>query len=279
MIISMRLFLAQYISLSRYVLRHIALWAMLIASYMGVITATALPAHAEQLVVEASQKLEWDQNKKLYIAQGDAFAQRGTQRIDAEIIRAFYAESENDGQDITRLEAEGGVLLVDTEQELTGQTLIYDVVKSHYDVSGPDARVSSPDGVATASEKIIYDQANGTIFLKGTAEMRLKDGREMAGDTLDITLDEAQAMDKLIARGNVVLTQADGRQSRSEFADYNAATGKALLTGNVQIMAEGNILNGQRAEIDFNNGISRLLPDSAGGRVTGTLNLKSSSGN
>ena len=271
--------LAPYVNRAWRGMQGSALCLALIGGYLGFGVISSQSAAAEQLVVEASEKLEWNQTDKLYIAQGDAFAQRGTQRIDAQIIRAFYAENNDDGQDITRLEAEGGVTLNDTQQSLTGQSLIYDVAKSLYDISGPDARVSSPEGIATASENIRYDQAKGTILLRGDAQMRLEDGREMAGDALDITLDDTQAMDKLIARGNVVLTQIDGRQSRSDFADYDAATGKALLTGNVQIMAEGNILNGQRAEIDFNKGISRLLPDGAGGRVTGTLNLKSNGGN
>lgn len=235
----------------------------------------AQPVHAEELTVTANEKLEWDQNNKVYIAKGDAFAAQGNRQITADIISAFYEDGPNDSREITRMEAAGSVEVVDQEQTITGAALIYDVNEGIYDIAGPNANVKSPDGTATADNQILYNRAAGRVFLRGDAMMRFADGRELAGDELDILLNENQEMDSMVATGNVVIRQADGRTSRSDTADYDAASGRALLTGNVEIIAEGNILNGQRAEIDFNKGISRLLPDAAGGRVTGTLTLKS----
>jgi lipopolysaccharide export system protein LptA len=44
-----------------------------------------------------------------------------------------------------------------------------------------------------------------------------------------------------------------------------------LLTGNVEILDSGNVMRGSRAEVDFDSGISRILSDGSGKRVSGTL--------
>jgi lipopolysaccharide export system protein LptA len=52
---------------------------------------------------------------------------------------------------------------------------------------------------------------------------------------------------------------------------YDQKTSKALLTGNVEIIDSGNVMRGSRAEVDFDSGISRILSDGSGKRVSGTL--------
>ena len=54
--------------------------------------------------------------------------------------------------------------------------------------------------------------------------------------------------------------------------NYVAATDRANLLGNVEIIDHENIMRGARAEVDFDKEISRLLSDKSGKRVTGVLN-------
>lgn len=84
-------------------------------------------------------------------------------------------------------------------------------------------------------------------------------------------LGETDEIDTVTATGNVYVRQQDGKEAFSQTGFYSAVTGKALLTGDVKIIDGESVLNGQKAEIDFNSGISRLLAGENSGRVTGTL--------
>ena len=60
---------------------------------------------AENLEIEASGFLEWNQENNSYIADGNAIASQGTRSIKADKITAFYESEEN--RDIARIKAEG----------------------------------------------------------------------------------------------------------------------------------------------------------------------------
>ena len=84
-------------------------------------------------------------------------------------------------------------------------------------------------------------------------------------------MNEAEETETIIATGNVFIRQPDGRQAEASEGTYDAKAGTALLIGDVKIIDGESILNGQKAEIDFNNGVSRLLTTEGSGRVSGIL--------
>ena len=73
----------------------------------------------------------------------------------------------------------------------------------------------------------------------------------------------------LSLKTKVTITQADGSKATANKADYNRATDSALLTGNVIVKDRKTELAGDRAEVDFATGISKMLSDKSGGRVSG----------
>ena len=67
----------------------------------------------------------------------------------------------------------------------------------------------------------------------------------------------------------MTITQAEGSKASANKADYNRAADSALLTGNVIVKDRETELAGDRAEVDFTTGISKMLSDKSGGRVSG----------
>ena len=230
----------------------------------------AFTAHAEPLEVSADNQLLWDQTKSLYQADGNAIAKRGTQEIAAQTLTAYY-DDEADSLDITRILAEENVRFADGDMKGSGQNLDYDIALDRYDLQGPKAVIISKDGEVRADKTVLFERQKGMIYLRGNGYIQLNDGRLLQGDEIDITLDEAEDIQTVAAKGDVFISQADGRQANANEGIYDAKTGKAILTGNVKIKDGESILNGQKAEIDFNSGISRLLASEKGGRVSGIL--------
>ena len=84
-------------------------------------------------------------------------------------------------------------------------------------------------------------------------------------------LDADSAVETIEAIGNTKVVTPKGIVATADRLDYVAATDRADLFGNVEIIDRDNILRGARAEVEFDKEISRLLSDNSGKRVTGVL--------
>lgn len=255
---------------------------VLAAFVIGLFACFVQPAFSQSgsadtpLVIEAEKALEWDQTNKFYRASGKALAEQGDQRITAEIITAFYQEAGED-RDITRIEATGRVVLVNDGQTARGPRLDYELDSGSWQLSGGPSSLTTADGLAEADQSITYLTEKGEVVLVGAGRIELQNGRLLQGDKLIVLLDEEDAVEQILGEGNVLVRQPNGQLATADKADYRASSGTALLTGTVQMRDGRNILNGSRAEIDFNEGVNRMLPG-ASGRVSGRLVLSGGDG-
>ena len=64
---------------------------------------------------------------------------------------------------------------------------------------------------------------------------------------------------------------AQGTVAIADKLNYIASTSIANLDGNVEITDKENIMRGARAEVNFDNEISKILSGPTGKRVTGIL--------
>ena len=224
--------------------------------------------NSSELVVEASTSLEWDQNKGEYKAVGDASAEQGSQRIDADTLIARY-DPDSASQDITRIIGQGNVRFIDAAQSGQGQMLDYDQTNQSYLLNGPNAEISGPDGVASAQKTIFYEKSKNMITLNDEAMIILSDGRELFGNRVIVSLDDAQNVVSINAVGEVTVKQPNGQIATSDKADYDKRANKAEFSGNVVITEKDSVLTGERAEIDFESGISKMLSPSEGKRISG----------
>ena len=246
-------------------------WRRAIAAcLLSIATVTSAPfaAFAEDMFVNADNSLEWNQKEAFYHASGNAEAVQGDQQIKADSLKAFY-NPQTDARTITRILANGDVSFKDEAHNGRGQLLDYDVSSLTYLLKGPGAALSGPDGAAKAGQSILFKRADQMVELAKDAEITLKDGRYLSGQNITIYLDAADNIDRITATGDVTIIQASGSTATSNEADYDRAGNKAILKGNVVVKDGDTELSGDRAEVDFTTGISKMLSDKSGGRVSG----------
>lgn len=81
---------------------------------------------ARDLVVTASQNLEYWQERQLAVARGAAVAQTGDRRIVADVLSAYVAPDREGETTLRRVEAFGGVLITTSTERASGDQALYD---------------------------------------------------------------------------------------------------------------------------------------------------------
>lgn len=227
------------------------------------------------LEVEADNGIEWRRNEQVLIANGNAVAKRGTSRIDADELRALYRDRDGNSE-IYRIVATGNVKLSSDTDVATGDKAVYDIDKAVVVLTGNDLKYKTPKETLTAQESLEYWETDRIAVARGDA-VAVAGNRTLRGDTLTARFEAGKGGTNELRRidgdGNVTIrTPTDfvvGNQGV-----YDAKTGIATLIGSVKITRGENQLNGDRAVVDLNTGISRLTTNGDGGgksRVRGLL--------
>ena len=230
--------------------------------------AMLFPAQGADMIVNADTSLEWNQKEGFYQARGNAHAYQGEQEIFADDLKAFY-DAASSGRAITQIHANGNVRFADAAHTGRGTSLVYQAGTSEYKLTGPNARIDGPDGNARAEKEIHFQRQQGRVRLQVAAEIKLADGRHLKGNDLQLYLSPENNIERIEAFGDVVVTQASGSSATADKLDYDRVSNKAILQGNVMVSDAGNQLSGDKAEIDFETGISKILSTTTGGRVSG----------
>ena len=223
--------------------------------------------------IEASVSLEWDQTKGVYIAIGDAIVEQDDKRLKADEIIARY-DPQSEGRDLTDVTATGSVVFINGDNVARGAKLDYIIGDDTYDLTGPQAIVTSPRGRMTATGSITYnasDIANKQVVAIGAAAYEDDTGRVVEGERVVAFLAEDGSINTIDAEGEAKVITPKGIVATADRLNYVAATDRADLFGNVEIIDRDNIMRGARAEVEFDKEISRLLSDNTGKRVTGVL--------
>lgn len=226
------------------------------------------------LKIEASEMLEWNQSEGTYLAVGDAHARQGEASISAESLQASY-DPESESRRITLVVATGSVIYENETSTARGDRLVYNVGSETYLLEGKSAMVSGPNGTMQATKDINFDATNPDqqkLVAHGNAKYVDKQGRSVAGDEIIALLDANGELQQLDATRNVTVVSINGQTATGDAVTYDYGTSKALLTGNVEIIDGPSVMRGARAEVDFDSGISRILSDGSGKRVSGVLN-------
>jgi lipopolysaccharide export system protein LptA len=227
------------------------------------------------LEVESDNGIEWRRNEQVLIARGNAVAKRGNSRVDADELRALYRD--RDGQsEIYRIIATGNVKLSSETDVATGDQAIYDIDDAVVVLTGKDLKYKTPNETLTAEESLEYWETERMAVARGNA-VAVADDRTLRGDVLTARFEAGKNGENELSRidgdGNVTIrTSTDfvvGNQGV-----YDAKTGIATLVGSVKITRGENQLNGDRAVVDLNTGVSRLTANGNGdgkSRVRGLL--------
>ena len=231
------------------------------------------------VTVEADNGIEWIREDQMYVARGNAKAERNGVTVRADTLTALYREQKG-ATDIYRIEAIGNVVITSEKQTGYGERAVYDLDEAVAVLLGAKTppRLETGTETITAQDSLEYWDQRQIAVARGNAVAR-KEDRTIRADTL-IARFEKDSTGTLVATrmdavGNVVISTAE-EVARGDEGIYNVISETAILQGNVRITRGANQLNGERAEVDLKTGISKLLagPDGTRQRVRGLFSPK-----
>jgi lipopolysaccharide export system protein LptA len=275
--------------------RRLRLAALVVAAGL----AGSVAAHAQTLGfgqtgdapihIEADNGIEWQRDKQLYLARGNARASQGESTVEGDELIAYYRENATGDNEIYRLDAVGHVRVLSRSEVATGDRAIYDVLNGVLVMTGERVRLETAQDTIEARDSLEYYEKRRLAVARGDA-LAIRADRRLKADILMAHFVDAQAgasrpaagkgatksepaardaaLDRIEAVGNVLISTPTDIVI-AERGDYDLKTGLAQLTGGVKITRGETQLNGERAEVNLNTGRSRLL--SGGERVKGVF--------
>ncbi len=219
------------------------------------------------LEITADGTLEWHRNESQFVARENAKAKQGDVAVSAKTLTAKYdSGSEGANFDISEVFADTDVILESKDSTAHGQKARYDLKTGYAEMTGENLRLVAPDQTVTAKERFEYWVTEGKLIAIGDATILRKNEKgeinTLKSDRLTAYLkDDAQgkrALDRLEAEGSVTIKTPTETLTGTK-GIYNAATNIAEIEGQVKIMRGPNILEGARADVDMNTGISRIF--------------------
>jgi lipopolysaccharide export system protein LptA len=224
--------------------------------------------------VTADDGIEWQQDKQVFMARGNARATRGEVAVNGDLLRAFYREKTGGGTDIYRLEAVGRVKIASTGETAYGESAVYDVDKGVMVLSGKEVKLVTAEDTLTADQQLEYYDGKQMAVARGHALAQRAD-RKIRTDVLVAYFKRDAAGKSRVYRvdafDNVHITTAQ-EQVWSDRGVYNVDSAIVTLSGNVKLVRGENTLVGCSAEVNLKTGISKLKSCEGQGRgVRGLL--------
>jgi lipopolysaccharide export system protein LptA len=205
--------------------------------------------------------LEWQRDAKAYIARGNASASRGDFKVEADTLIAYYREKADGGTEIYRLDADGNVRLLTADATVTGDKAAYDVAQKVAIVTGDKLQLTTATDRISARKSLEYWQERNLAVARGEAQATRAENT-LRSDVLMARFAEDQtgemAMRLVDATGGVVI-QTPAELVRGSQGRFDVQTNIATLTGDVRLTRGETQLNGDRAEVNMDTGVSRLF--------------------
>ena len=232
---------------------------------------------AQPIEISADDGIEWNRDGKSYTAHGNAVATQGSSEVHADTLVATYSASSNQ---IDHVLAVGTVKIMSPSQTAYGDRADFDQTRRLLVMTGIGLKIENTSETVTARDTFEYWQDQDALVAKGDVVIVKTDGTKINGDQVtsyfrkNATTGKREAF-QVKAEGNVRIDTGKEIATCAR-ALYDPATKIAVLTGNVILTQNKNVFRGERAEIDMDKGISRLLP-SPGQRVRTTIQPKQKS--
>lgn len=218
--------------------------------------------------ITADNSLEWHDDTRMYVANGHARAVRGDVVVTADTLKAYDRKKPDGGSEVWKLEALGHVKVQGKTQSAEGDTATYDIDSKKAVLRGGALKYITKDDVVTATQSLEYWEGENLARAVGDATAT-RAGRKVRADEM-VTFFKTgpkgeQLTDRMEATGKVhIVTDKDVVFCDS--ATYYVQPNTATLTGHVFITRGESQIKGDRAEANFNTGLSRIL-NSGTGRV------------
>jgi len=228
-----------------------------------------LPGQDRTIPIEinAEDGIEWRQRDKIYVARGKARATQGKVTVHADVLTAHYREMPSGSTEIWRIDANGNVRIAAPNQTSHGDNAVYDVVKGLLVLTGNVRLVTETDQIS-ARDSLEYWEKRSLAVARGEA-IAVRGDRRLAADVLvghfKKERDGTSKIHEIEAFDNVLISSPE-EIVRAEHGIYDIESGIAVLTGSVKITRGKNQLNGARAQVNLNTGVSSIIGGKQGVR-------------
>lgn len=238
-------------------------------------TGNNISGSKDPVEISADNTLEWLQNQKQYIANGNVEAQQGDVTIFTDKLVADYKDDNKGGNvEIWQLTATSNVTLKNLDSTATGDNAVYNVETGLATLTGQNLKLTTPDQIITASKRMEYNANQGVAKAVGNAKI-IREKNTLTAQTIiaNFARDKAgkQTLKTAKANGNVKIKTPDEILTGNSGV-YNAVTNTAEITGNVKIVRGPNVLEGARAEVNLTTNVSKMFgAPNSGKRVKGVF--------
>lgn len=236
--------------------------ATLAAVPAGAQTLNFAPSDSDQPIeIFADNGIEWQQERLVVVARGNARAVRGEVTVHADELRAYYREKTGGGNEIIRLDAVGRVRIVSPTQKGFGEQAVYDVDNAILVLTGGRVKFVSQDDEVTADRQIEYWEQRRMAVARGNA-LAVREEKRLRAETLAAYFrKDSDGKDRIfrVDAFDAVKIVTPTETATGDRGVYNVDSGIATLTGQVRIEREKNVLTGCRSEVNMNTGISKLF--------------------
>jgi lipopolysaccharide export system protein LptA len=226
------------------------------------------------LEVTADNGIEWAQNNKIFTANGNAVATRGTLKVASDTLRAYYRPKpgRDGGTAIYRLDAVGHVNITTPGETASGENAVYDIDNAVMVLRGSKVRYKTGNDEIIADRQLEYWETKQMAVARGNA-YAVREGRKIRADILAAYFSRNKKgsgkVHRVEAFDNVHIVTA-AEIVTSDRAVYVLETGIVTLTGNVKITRGRNQLDGCSAVVNLKSGVSKLR-GCGSGRVKGLI--------
>jgi lipopolysaccharide export system protein LptA len=239
------------------------------------------------LDVTSERDLEWLQQDKAYVARGNAVAKRGTVTLFGDTLiagatvqaAAVPAPAEKPGEagfdtgntDIWRVVAEGNVHIVSEGKQAWGDHMDYDKDQDVVVLTGGALKATTETETVTARDSLEYWQSQNMGVARGNAVITKANGQSLAADLVGAHFEKDStghsSLKTIQANGHVVITTATDIVHADE-GTYDLETRRTVVFGNVRVTRGQSELEGESADVNMDTGISQVFPG-RGKRVRG----------
>ena len=228
------------------------------------------------LEIESDQGLELHQNQQMVVARGNVVVRQGETVLQADVVSASYRETDGK-RTITRVDAVGNVRIAAGKEKISGGNATYVIDQQLFLLTGKSLRIVSTEQTVTAESTLEYWGLEKRAVARGNASaIRTTDNTRLTADVIEALLeakpgkglstqvaadrpaDEKLTLSVLNAWGGVTVS-TPSEIVQGDKAQYDAVRRVAILEGEVKITRGKNQLNGERAIVDLENGVSRLV--------------------
>jgi len=142
--------------------------------------------------VQSDSGIEWQQDKQIYIARGNAVATRGPASIKADTLIAHYrqiktpnpnAANTEGNTEIYRIEAEGNVVVTRDNRTVVGDRADYDVDQGVGIMRGKSLKLTTASDTVTARDALEWYDTKQIAVARGDA-VAVHNGRTVKADIL-----------------------------------------------------------------------------------------------